>query len=58
MSDIIILDSIRDINNKIEREIEFYTEQLNKAETRLSILQEERRQLIELLCILEQEKNK
>ena len=58
MSDIIILGSIRDINNKIEREIEFYTEQLNKAETRLSILQEERRQLIELLCILEQEKNK
>ena len=58
MTKLIILDNIRDLNKKIEREMEFYQEKLKKAEFRLSVLEEERRQLLEVLEILEGEKNK
>ena len=58
MTKLIILDTIRDLNAKIDREVEYYESQLAKTELRLTILQEERRQLLELLEILEGEKNK
>ena len=55
---LIILSEIREINDKIEKEIEFYEQQLHKTEFRLDVLREERRQLVELLGILAEEKNK
>ena len=58
MSEIILLSQIRDINEKINNEIEFYEQQLHKTEFRLDILREERRQLVELLDILANERNK
>ena len=58
MSKLIILQEIRDLNQKINDEIEHYNHLLSKCETRLYILQEERRQLLELIAILEAEKNK
>lgn len=58
MSELILLDTIRDINRRIERDIEFYQERLDKANTRLAILTVERQQLIDLINILESEKNK
>ena len=58
MTKLIILDTIRDLNAKIEREVEYYEAQLAKTEFRLSVLEQERKQLLELLQILEGEKNK
>ena len=58
MTKLIVLSHIRDINEKIDKEIEFYEQRLNKTEFRLDILREERRQLVELLDILANEKNK
>ena len=55
---LIILSEIIEINNKIDKEIEFYEQQLHKTEFRLDVLREERRQLVELLGILAEEKNK
>ena len=58
MTNLIILQTIIDINKRIDDELEFYNEQLKKTELRLTILREEQRQLLELINILEQEKNK
>ena len=58
MSEIILLDTIRDINRRIEQDIEFYQKKLDEANTRLAILMVEKQQLLDLLNILEQEKNK
>ena len=55
---IIKLDDIRNINEKIDEEVEFYTKQLEAAERRLSLLESERKMLVELLHILENERNK
>ena len=55
---IIRLDDIRSINEKIDQEVEFYTKQLEAAEKRLSLLESERKMLVELLHILENERNK
>ena len=55
---IIRLEDIRDINQKIDKEVEFYTKQLEAAEKRLSLLESERKMLVELLRILENERNK
>ena len=55
---IIRLEDIRNINEKIDQEVEFYTKQLEAAERRLSLLESERRMLVELLQILENERNK
>ena len=58
MSKIVILQTIRDINRRIDEDIEFYQKKLDEANTRLAILKVERQQLVDLLNILEQEKNK
>ena len=58
MSNLIILSQIKDINAKIDKEIEMYEEMLGKCESKLSFLREERRQLIEVISILAHEKNK
>ena len=55
---IIRLDDIRNINDKIDKEVEFYTKQLEDAEKRLSLLESEHKMLVELLRILENERNK
>ena len=53
-----ILETIRDINRRIDEDIEFYQGKLDQANTRLAILKVERQQLVDLLNILEAEKNK
>ena len=58
MTEVIVLKTIRDLHKRLDEEIEYYTEMLQKANTRLSLLNEERRQLLELLTILEAERNK
>ena len=58
MSKIVILQTIRDINRRIDEDIEFYQKKMDEANTRLAILKVERQQLVDLLNILEQEKNK
>ena len=58
MTELILLDTIRDINKRINEDIEFYQDRLDKANTRLAILKVERQQLIDLINILEGEKNK
>ena len=55
---IIVLQTIRDINRRIDEDIEFYQKKLDEANTRLGILLAEKQQLVDLLQILEQEKNK
>ena len=55
---IIVLQTIRDINRRIDEDIEFYQKKLDEANTRLGILLVEKQQLVDLLQILEQEKNK
>ena len=58
MSEVLILETIRDINRRINDDIEFYQEKLDQANTRLAILKIERQQLIDLINILEGERNK
>ena len=58
MTELILLDTIRDINKRIDQDIEFYQDRLDKANTRLAILKVERQQLVDLINILEKEKNK
>ena len=58
MTRVILLETIRDLNKRIDDEIAYYNEMLDRTNTRLTILNEERRQLLELLQILEKEKNK
>ena len=58
MTEVIILDTIRDINRRIDADIEFYQKKLDEANTRLAILKVERQQLIDLMNILEAERNK
>ena len=53
-----ILDTIRDLNRRIDADIEFYQKKLDEANTRLAILKVERQQLIDLMNILEAERNK
>ena len=58
MSKIVILETIRDINRRIDEDIEFYQGKLDQANTRLAILKVERQQLVDLINILEAERNK
>ena len=58
MSEVILLDTIRDINRRIEEDIEFYQKKLDQANFRLGILKVERQQLVDLINILEAERNK
>ena len=58
MTELIILDTIRDLNRRIDADIEFYQKKLDEANTRLAILKVERQQLIDLMNILEAERNK
>ena len=58
MTEVIILETIRDINNRINEDIEFYQGKLDQANTRLAILKVERQQLVDLINILEAERNK
>ena len=58
MTELIILDTIRDINRRIDADIELYQKKLDEANTRLAILKVERQQLIDLMNILEAERNK
>ena len=54
---VIILQDIRDTNQRLDEEIEYFTERLEKTEFRMSMIQEEHRQLVELLEILKKERN-
>ena len=54
---IVILQDIRDTNQRLDEEIEYFTERLEKTEFRMSMIQEEHRQLVELLEILKKERN-
>ena len=56
MTKVIILSLIRELNQRIDEEIEYYKEKLDKAQFRLSMINEEIRQLNELLDILEKER--
>ena len=56
MTKVIILSLIRELNQRIDEEIEYYNEKLDKAQFRLSMINEEIRQLNELLDILEKER--
>ena len=56
MTKVIILSQIRELNQRIDEEIEYYNEKLDKAQFRLSMINEEIRQLNELLDILEKER--
>ena len=56
MTKVIILSQIRELNQRIDEEIEYYKEKLDKAQFRLSMINEEIRQLNELLDILEKER--
>ena len=58
MSKIVILETIRDINRRTDEDIAFYQKKLDEANLRLGILLVEKQQLVDLLNILEQEKNK
>ena len=58
MSEIIVLQQVRDLRIRIEEELEYYNHLLDKCEARMYILREEHRQLVELINILEQEKEK
>ena len=58
MTELIILDTIRDLNRRINEDIEFYQGKLDQANTRLAILKVERQQLVDLINILEAERNK
>ena len=58
MTEVIILETIRDINKRINADIEFYQSKLDQANTRLAILKVERQQLVDLINILEAERNK
>ena len=58
MTKIISLQEVMKLRGKVEKEIEFYQDRLKQSDLRLSIIQEERRQLIELLDILEKEKER
>ena len=58
MTEVIILETIRDINKRINEDIEFYQGKLDQANTRLAILKVERQQLVDLINILEAERNK
>ena len=58
MTELIILDTIRDLNRRIDADIEIYQKKLDEANTRLAILKVERQQLIDLMNILEAERNK
>ena len=54
---VIVLQDIRDTNQRLDDEIEYFTERLEKTEFRMSMIQEEHRQLVELLEILKKERN-
>ena len=58
MSEVLILETIRDINRRITEDINFYQKKLDEANFRLGILKVERQQLIDLINILEAERNK
>ena len=58
MTELIILDTTRDLNRRINEDIEFYQGKLDQANTRLAILKVERQQLVDLINILEAERNK
>ena len=55
---IVSLSEVRDINEKIDKQLEFYRTRVEKLELRLSITQQELDQTLELIEILENERNK
>ena len=57
MSKVIILSEVLALNERIREEIKVYEKQLQKCEMRMSILRQERQQLVTLLEILEGELN-
>ena len=57
ISKVVVLQDIRDTNQRLDEEIEYFTERLEKTEFRMSLIQEEHRQLVELLEILKKERN-
>ena len=58
MSNVIVLQKVLDLRTRIEEELEYYNHLLDKCEARMYILREEHRQLVELINILEAEKEK
>ena len=58
MSNIIVLQERIDLRTRIDEELEYYNHLLDKCETRMYILREEHKQLLELINILEAEKEK
>ena len=58
MSNVIVLQKVLDLRTRIEEELEYYNHLLDKCEARMYILREEHRQLVDLIQILEQEKEK
>ena len=55
---IISLSEVRDINEKIEKQLEFYQARKEKLELRLSMAQRELDQTVWLIDVLEKERNK
>ena len=58
MNEITILQTVRDINRRITEDINFYQKKLDEANFRLGVLKIERQQLVDLINILEAERNK
>ena len=58
MSEVLILETIRDINRRITEDINFYQKKLDEVNFRLGVLKVERQQLVDLINILEAERNK
>ena len=58
MNEITILQTVRDINRRITEDINFYQKKLDEVNFRLGVLKIERQQLVDLINILEAERNK
>ena len=58
MNNIINLEGVRDINEKIDQQLEFYQARKEKLELRLSMAQRELDQTLWLIDVLEKERNK
>ena len=57
MNKIVILQEVIDTNQRLDDEIEYFTDRLEKTEFRMSMIHEEHRQLVELLDILKKERH-
>ena len=58
MSKIITLEDVRNTNEKIDKDLEFYQARKEKLELRLSMAQRELDQTLWLIDVLEKERNK